>query len=208
MKEKVHYVIEAVLAVAVVVLFILQFSGGKKTVESDAPVTEGASVSEASMPVAFVEVDSLLLNYTYSIDLNEQITKKFENSRANLTEKLRKLQTEATDFQRKAETGAFLSRERMEAEQQRIMQKDQELQELQAQMSQELGEEQLRINEELRKTIVSQLREFNKGKGFHIVYGKMNDNILYADDAYNITKEVIDYLNGRYASSPAAKADE
>lgn len=210
MKEKVHYVIEAVLAVAVIILFILQFSDDKKksVVGDNVSVIEGGSVSEHPMPVAFVDVDSLISNYTYSIDLNEQITKKFENSRASLTEKLRKLQTEAADFQRKAETGAFLSRERMEAEQQRIMKKDQELQELQAQMSQELGEEQLRINEELRNTIVSQLREYNKAKGYHIVYGKTNDNILYADDAYNITKEVIDYLNRQHASSPAAKTDE
>lgn len=208
MKEKVHYVIEAVLAVAVVILFILQFSGGKKSITTAASVTEGESASESAMPIAFIDVDSLMSNYTYSIDLNEQNTKKVENSRAILTEKLRKLQVDATDFQRKAETGAFLSRERMEAEQQRLMKRDQELQELQAQMSQELGEEQLRMNEELRKMVITQLTEFNKGKGYHIVYGKMNDNILYADEAYNITKEVIDFLNRQYASSPVTKADE
>jgi outer membrane protein len=208
MKGKVHYVIEAVLAVAVVILFILQFSGAKKSVADNVSVTEDVSAAGNPMPVAFIDVDSLISNYTYSIDLNEQITKKYENSRASLTEKLRKLQSDATDFQRKAETGSFLSRERMEAEQQRIMKKDQELQELQAQMAQELTEEQARINGELRNTIVSQLREFNKGKGFHIVYGKMNDNILYADEAYNITGEVIDYLNKQHASSPAAKTDE
>ncbi len=209
MKEKVHYVIEAVLVVAVIILFILQFSDGKKSVVDDnASVVEDGSVSKHSMLVAFVDVDSLISSYTYSIDLNEQITRKFENSRASLTEKLRKLQAEAADFQRKAETGAFLSPERMESEQQRLMKKDQELQELQAQMSQELGEEQLRINEELRNTIVSQLREYNKEKGYNIIYGKKNDNILYADDAYNITREVIDYLNRQRASSPAAKTDE
>ncbi|MDR0744247.1 MAG: OmpH family outer membrane protein [Tannerella sp.] len=208
MKEKVHYVIEAALAVAVIILFILQFSGDKKLTIADIAVSDGSAVSESTMPIAFIDVDSLMSNYIYSIDLNEQITKKFENSRASLTEKLRKLQSDATDFQRKAETGAFLSRERMEAEQQRIMKRDQELQELQAQMSQELGEEQLRMNEELRKTIITHLTEFNKSKGYHIVYGKMNDNILYANDAYNITGEVIDFLNRQHASSPAAKTDE
>jgi outer membrane protein len=205
MKEKVHYVIEALLAVAVILLFILQFSGNKSSVVSDIAVSDSHKMPENTLPIAFIDVDSLMSNYIYSIDLNEQITKKFENSRASLTEKLRKLQSDAADFQRKAETGAFLSRERMETEQQRLMKRDQDLQQLQAQMSQELSEEQMRMNEELRRTIISQLTEFNKNKGYQIVYGKINDNILYADDMYNITGEVIDFLNSHHAP---AKTDE
>ena len=208
MKERIHYVIEAVLVVAVVILFVLQFSGNTRPAAANVAAADNVSAAGGIMPVAFIDVDSLMSNYTYSIDLNEQITKKYENSRANLTEKLRKLQSEVADFQRKVETNAFLSRERAEAEQQRLMKKDQGLQALQAQMSQELGEEQLRMNEELRKTIIELLREYNKDKGYQIVYGKMNDNILYAHDDYNITGAVIEFLNGRHAASPAAKTDE
>jgi outer membrane protein len=204
MKEKVHYVIEAVLAVAVIILFVLQFSGNKKPAAANVAVTGGIPAAGNPMPVAFIDVDSLMSNYHYSVDLNEQIIKKYENSRASLTEKLRKLQTEVADFQRKVDTGSFLSTERLEAEQQRLMKKDQDLQELQAQMSQELGDEQLRMNKELRRTIILQLQEFNKDKGYQIVYGKMNDNILYADAAYDITGEIIEYLNRQYASSPSA----
>jgi outer membrane protein len=208
MKERIHYVIEAVLVVAVVILFVLQFSGNTRPAAANVAAADNVSAAGGIMPVAFIDVDSLMSNYTYSIDLNEQITKKYENSRANLTEKLRKLQSEVADFQRKVETNAFLSRERAEAEQQRLMKKDQDLQALQAQMSQELGEEQLRMNEELRKTIIELLREYNKDKGYQIVYGKMNDNILYAHDDYNITGAVIEFLNSRHAASPAAKTDE
>jgi outer membrane protein len=206
MKEKIHYVIEAVLAVAVIILFVLQFSNYKQS--APANVASDSFTVASPMPIAFIDVDSLISNYTYSIDLNEQITKKYENSRANLTEKLRKLQSEVVDFQRKVETNSFLSQERLEAEQRRLMKKDQDLQELQAQMSQELGEEQMRINEALRETIISQLREFNKDRSYQIIYGKKNDNILYADDVYDITGEVIEYLNRQYTASPSAKANE
>ena len=208
MKEKIHYVIEAALAIAVVVLFVLQFSDHKKPAIVNAVVTDSILAPGGAMPIAYIDVDSLMSDYTYSIDLNEQMTKKYENSRANLTEKLRKLQSEVTDFQRKVETGAFISRERAESEQQRLMKRDQDLQTLQAEMSQELGEEQLRMNEELRKTIITQLLEYNKGKGYQMIYGKMNDNILYANETYNITREVIDFLNRRYSASPVVKIDE
>ncbi len=208
MKEKLHYAIEAVLAVAVVVLFILQLSGGKKSSDTNAVVSGDGAASENVMPIAYIDVDSLISNYTYSMDLNEQMTKKYENSRANLTEKTRKLQSEVAEFQRKYETGAFLSQERAQSEYQRVMKKQEDLQKLEVQLSQEFSEEQFSMNEDLRKTIISQLREFNKGKGYQMVYGKMNDNILYADDAFNITAEVIEYLNRQYVSSPVLKPSE
>lgn len=208
MKEKIHYAIEAVLAVAVVILFVLQFSGNKKPSDVNAVASGGESSSESAMPIAYIDVDSLMSNYTYSIDLNEQITKKYENLRANFTERARKLHNEVADFNRKYETGAFLSAERAQSEAQRLQKKEEELQQLQAQMSEEFAAEQFRMNEQLRNTIISQLREFNQDKKYQFVYGKMNDNILYADDAYNITGHVIDFLNKKYSASPATKPAE
>ena len=207
MKEKVHYAIEAILAVAIIILFVFQFSDNKKSSGANTVVSENRETSGEIMPMAYIDIDSLMSNYTYSIDLNEQIAKRVENSRANLTERIRKLQAEAAEFQRKYETNSFLSQERAIAEQERLMKKQEDLQALELKMSQELGEEEMRLGEELRNTIISQLREYNKGKGYHIVYGKKNDNILYADDAYNITAEVIEFLNRQHAASPAARAE-
>ncbi len=209
MKEKIHFVIEAVLAIAVIILFIFHFSGNKgASIKNEAPEENSNSV-EKTLPMAYIDVDSLMSNYTYSIDLNEQIMKKYENSRANLTTKLRRLQNDATNFQRKIETNAFLSRERAEAEQKRIMKRQEDLQKLEVELSQELAEEQLRMNEELRKDIILHLHKYNEDKGFQIVYGKINDNILYADEAYNITGEVINYLNKQRATpSPIIQAEE
>ena len=208
MKEKIHYAIEAVLAVAVVILFVFQFSGNKKPSNANAVVSEGQAPSGVVMPIAYIDVDSLMSNYTYSVDLNEQITKKYENLRANFTERARKLQTEVAEFQRKYETGSFLSAERAQSEAQRLQKKEEDLQQLQVQMGEEFDTERYRINEQLRNTIITQLREFNQDKGYQFVYGKMNDNILYADDAYNITAEVIDFLNKKYAASPVTKPAE
>jgi outer membrane protein len=203
MKEKIHYVIEAALGIAVIVLFALFFSNNRKSDFSGTnSLDSGSLAARGSLPVAYIDVDSLLQKYQYSIDLNEQITRKYENSHANLTEKLRKLQSEITDFQRKVETGSFVSQESAQNQQQRLLKKQEELQQLEAQLSQELGEEQLRLNEDLRKKIISQLKEFNKNKGFYIIFGNIRDNILYADDVYNITSEAIGFLNKSYTTTP------
>lgn len=208
MKEKIHYVIEAVLVVAVIILFVFQFSGNKNDSTVSATTSAGGGSAEEKMPIAYVDLDSLMTSYMYSIDLNEQMAKKVENSRANLTEKTRKLQTEAAEFQKKYETGSFLSRERAESEHQRLMKKEEELRLLEAQLTQDLGAEQVQMHEDLRKTIITHLREYNKDKKFQLIQGKMNDNILYADDAYDITGEVIEFLNRKYAASPVTKPSE
>ncbi|MDR3250498.1 MAG: OmpH family outer membrane protein [Tannerella sp.] len=206
MEKKIHYVIEAALAAAIIILFVLQFSGNKGLINVNTKSVDSDSTSGKAMSIAYIDVDSLMSNYTYSIDLNEQLMKKYENARANMTEKVRRFETDANEFKRKIETGSFLSQERAENERQKLMNRQDELQKLEAQMQQELGEEQMRMNVELRKTIITQLTEYNKNKGFTFVFGKMNDNILLADNAYNITAEVIEFLNKQYSTAPTANS--
>ncbi|WP_099463344.1 MULTISPECIES: OmpH family outer membrane protein [Parabacteroides] len=197
--KNINYVINGVLAVAVIILFIMQFSG-KKESEVTRTFTSGEDTT-GILPIAYVNVDSLLQNYNYSKDLNEIILKKSENSRASITQKARSLQSEMQDFQRKVENNAFLTRERAESEQQRLINKQQELQNLDNQLAQELVAEQQRVSEQLRDTLVSQLKEFNKDKHFQVIFSNtVGDNILLAGDAYDITGELIEYLNKNYSS--------
>jgi outer membrane protein len=198
-------VVEGVLLIAVIILFVLVLPGKGGSTSTASTAGDDSDVVGKTLPIAYVDVDSLLQNYNYAIDLNEQMSKKYENSRANMTEKLRRLQAEGAEFQRKYETNAFLSRERAEAEQQRLLKKQEELQKLEAELTKELADEQTRMNEDLRQTIITQLRQYNKDKHYHIIYGKINENIIYAENAYNITAEVIDYLNRQHAVSPLAR---
>ena len=200
--KNINYIINGVLALAVVILFVLQFTGKK---ESGVTKTFTAEESASGLlPIAYVNVDSLLLNYNYSKDLNEIIIKKQENSRASVNQKLRALQVEMQDFQRKVENNAFLTRERAEQEQNRLVKKQQELQDFDSRLAQELVAEQQRLNEQLRDTLVSQLKVYNKDKGYQVILSNtMGDNILLAGDSYDITQEVIEYLNKNYA--PASK---
>ena len=145
----------------------------------------------------------MLLYMPVPLSTKEIILKKSENSRASVNQKATSLRSEMQEFQRKIENNAFLTRERAEQEQQRLLQKQQELQELDARLSQELMNEQQKLNEQLRDTVVAQLKVFNKDKGYQIIYSNtLGDNILLANDIYDITAEVLDYLNKNY-STPA-----
>ena len=204
MKEKIHYAIEAALGIAVIILFVLFFSGNKDSSQTNVVVAPAEIVSE-TMSIAYVDLDSLLNNYSYSIDLNEYLAKNLETSRADMAEQVNRFQKEIAEYQKKAETGSFLTRERQIAEEQRLTKKNEDLEKMQARLSQDYSDEQMRWNESMRQEISAKLKEYNKDKGYHIIYGKAGENILYAHDAYNITAEILEYLNNNYTQPSGLK---
>ena len=119
--KNINYVINGVLAVAVIILFVMQFSGKKESTVAPAFTAEGDSTN--LLPVAYVNVDSLLSNYNYSKDLNERILKMQEDYRLDMTQRSNALRTELNDFQRKYEANAFLTAERAQQEGNRLQKK-------------------------------------------------------------------------------------
>ena len=127
--------------------------------------------------------------------------KKQEDSRVNINTKARQLQNEMVDFQRKLENNAFLSRERAEQESRRLQQKEADLQQLDRQLSQELVTEQQKLSTQLRDSINAAIKALNKDNKYHLVLStnSLNDNILYSAPEYDITGDVIEYLNTNYS---------
>jgi outer membrane protein len=156
------------------------------------------------LPIAYFNVDSLLLNYNFSKDLNEQLVRKQENARANITQQARNLQSEVDNFQYKYRNGAFASQERAEQEQQRILKKRQDLDALEERLTQELMEESQRLNAQLSDTVRLYLRRFNQDKNYQIIFGNVGGAPIYhAETAYNITAELIEYLNKSWSGTPS-----
>ena len=201
--KNVNYVINGILAIAVVILFILYFTGNKNAVlTSRTPITSSES-NTYSIPVAYIDIDTLLHNYFFSIDLTEQIVKKDEDARAYITQLQRKLQTDYESFQYRLQNNAFATQQRVEQEQQRLIRQDQELQETAEKMSMNLLEESQRLNMQLRDTIIVHLKEYNQTKHYQIIFSTGSSNIVnpivFADDVYNITNEVIEFLNKKWS---------
>ncbi len=191
-------IFNVVLAVALIVLYALVLRHNK--VHSvDVQMYGSDSTLMVNLPIAYVNVDSLLLNYQLAIESNETMMKKQEDSRLDLNVKARQLQNEMAEFQRKLENNAFLSRDRAESEQNRLMKKEQDLQQLNNKLTQEIMDLQQKIAEQLRDSITIFLSEFNKNKQFELILSNTaNDNILIPNERYNITQEVTDGLNSRY----------
>ncbi|HOJ66247.1 MAG TPA: OmpH family outer membrane protein [Paludibacteraceae bacterium] len=194
------FVSNIVLFIAVVVLFVLffQIKPAKNAVQLS---LKGDTLSSQVLPIAYINVDSLLLKYRFAKDANESLIKKQEDSRLTINSRARELQNEMNEFQRKLENNAFLSRERAEQEHTRLLKKQQELQNLDGQLTQQLLQEQQKMSEELRDTINAFLKEYNKDGRYEIIFSNTTgDNILFASKSYDITDEVVKLLNERFSN--------
>lgn len=187
-------VCNCVLAVAVAALFILYGRQSQPSVEA----VSAPAVSGDVLPVAYINLDSVLTGYTFAVEANDQLMTKQENARVELNTAGRKLQAEMSDFQRKLEANAFLSRERAESEQRRILKKQQDLEARNDQLAQSLMEEQQRLTMQLKDSLDAFLADYDKDGRYQIILSNSaSDNVLYSTPGHDITREVIDQLNQR-----------
>jgi outer membrane protein len=199
MRKNASLLINAIMAIAIVILFVLVLNQKPNTTAPQIIVKNG-TITKGKLPIAYINIDSLLLNYQFAKEANISLVKKQESSRSIVSTKAGLLQKEMAEFQKKLENNAFLSRERAEQEQVRLQKKQQELQQLDAKLSQQLGQEQQKMSEELRDTINKFMKEYNKNNKYEmIISNTSSDNILYAAKGYNNTKEISKLLNERFS---------
>ncbi len=193
--NKLQLTINIVLVAAVAALFVLFF-----TCKEQPTVTTTAEVAEGQLPIAYLNLDSLLTQYTFAIEANEKLMNKQEDARLKLNTRANNLQKDMADFQHKLENNAFLSRERAEAAQQKLIKKQQDLQELEAKLTQDIMVENQALNIQLRDTLDNYLKEFNADGRYQIIFANTaSDNVLLAQPGHDITAEVVAALNARYS---------
>ena len=169
------------------------------------PATAEKTTSDG-LKIAYVEVDSLMSQYEFCKDFTLTLQKKSNNARNTLTQKGQQLQSAAENFQQKLQNNGFTSREQAESQQAAIQRQQQGLQELQARLENELASETEKYNKALRDSLMHFLNAYNADKHYDLILTKQGDNILYAAQRFDITKDVINGLNKRY--KPAIKKEE
>lgn len=196
--KRINYLLNGLAALALIVLFA-QCAGKSENQSANNSSSQAAGLS--GMKIAFVEVDTLLAKYNFCIDLNEAMVKKSENVRLTLNQKAAELEKQKREFQTKYENNAYLSQERAQQEYNRIAKQEQDLQALSNKLQSELMSENEKNSLQLRDSINAFLKEYNKDKKYSMIFSNTGfDNLLYADEVYNITQEILDGLNARYSS--------
>ena len=64
--------------------------------------------------------------------------------------------------------------------------------------------EQEKLNIQMEDTIKARLAEFNSTRNYEIIFSnRTTSTVLYADDKYDITSEVVEFLNSKYGPATA-----
>jgi len=192
-----NYIISGILAIAVIILFILQFTDSKQDSKQNSNFS-GDSIS-VYLPVAYVNIDSLLTNFNFYTQLISDYESKLSKQNSQLSQRYQKFQKDVTEFQQKVQNRAFLTPERMLQEETRLGRVQKDLEQATAQVEQELALEQRVIGQRLSDTLSVAMKKFNEPQKYQMIFTRTgNSNILYADDSYDITQEIIDFLNLNY----------
>lgn len=196
--NSINNIISAVLAIAIIVLFVLQL-GNKQKEKGRAALADVPQDTASILSFAYINVDSLLLNYYLAVDLRGQIVVQEENARSIITQHIRELEYQMRRYKQSLEENPFISREQSDAEYNRILKRQHEIYELENQLTKELKDEQDRVYQQLYDSIILQIKRYNEVKKISIIFSNTDDdNILFAKDSYNATREVIDYLNEKF----------
>ena len=129
---------------------------------------------------------------------NERLLQKESKSTKELKSAQQKLQAELEVFQQKYQSGGFLTKESFEQEQTRLYKKDQELQALQMRLEQEFANEQIKLTKQLMDTIDTFFKIYNADHRYKMILNRAD--LLYADESMDITSDVLEQLNQRYAT--------
>lgn len=176
---------------------VLSFCQCKQT----ATTGESGQQSQSAVPVsglkiAYIDTDSLLANYNYYQDLAEEMMRKEENYRLVLAEDAKKLDAEVEDFRKKVQNNVFSSAERAQSEQNRLAKKEQSLREKSDNYSNELAIEGNTNAQKVSEALDNYIKEYNKTHGYDLIITKAS--LLFANEAMNITAEVLEGLNAAY----------
>lgn len=156
--------------------------------------------------IAYVLIDTLTSQYELYKDVSDSFQKKQTNAESTINEKGKSFTTQLQEFQRKAQSNQY-TQEQFQNEQARLAKLQQDIESLQSRLSNSLQEEYQKELKALTDTIKNFMASYAKEKGYDFILCKSSgiDNVLYANESYDVTDEVVKALNRRYAKEKKSK---
>ena len=124
--------------------------------------------------------------------------KKEAKISATLNSKRKRIEEEVAQFEYRCNLRTFIDEESFIRERDEIMRKEQDFIKLRDELYSELERENQARGKELRDSISNFVLEHNKEKEYDFILTKIGDNIFYANQALDITQDIVDALNRRY----------
>jgi outer membrane protein len=195
--KKLPLILSSAALLGVIVVLVLYFVDGNKSGQSESSKGSGTN---GELKIAYILSDSVLVNYQLAIDLNKQFVEQQQQYNTEFGKKRTDLERQAVAFQEKLQRGGFLTEDRAVKERDRLLAEEQEIQRLDYELSTRLGEMEQKINLQLVDSIVNYVKEYNQKHQYTYIFSN-SGNIIVGDQQFNISKDIVEGLNARYAKS-------
>lgn len=182
------WVINGVLAAAIIVLFVLHFNN------SSAPSTS-ASVKNGNVQIAYFEIDSIQNNYEFFKEVKAALQAKDQANTNTLTTLKNDYIAKYQDLQK---YGQSLSQVDIANRQQELVKTEKNYAAKEQQFAAEMQEESYKRLQEVKKKIEEYLAAYNKDKKYAYIFSNNPDLMYYKDTANDITADIIKGLNEAY----------
>ena len=193
-----NIVINAVLGAAVIVLFVLHFSGeGNKEAGSQQAATE-ALAEMGDISIAYFNMDSVSANWDLYFEYQQELEKRQTELEADFSGRTENFYQSVQDAEYKIQRG-LVTRSEAAQLQQNLATEQQNLANLQNQYMAQLQEEGMVNTRKLLDMIERYVAEISKANGYSYVYSyQFGGNLIYGAKPYDITSQVVAGLNERF----------
>lgn len=158
-----------------------------------------AEVKEAKeLKTAYVDTSELMKEYTEAKDLEAKYKAQSEEKGRLLEAEIKRFKQDAANFQSQAQANGQEWAQKRGAE---LQKREQQLGYAQQALAQQLQQQSGAEMDSLVTGVKKFIKDYGKQKGYDYIYGTGDAaSVLYAQDKYDITKEIIKALNDKYKS--------
>lgn len=185
--------------IGVVALVALKMSEQKGTsTHNSTPDKE--VLADTKGRIAYINIDTFDAHYEYLKSKKADFEERKKGMTNELERSQQKFQQDYIAAERKAQAGTFTQAE-YESTAKKLQQMKQSLEAREASLSEKLLAEQEEFNKDLQKRLDDFLEEYNKDKNFDYIlsYSKALGLIMLTNDQLDITADVVEGMNARYA---------
>ncbi len=203
--KKFSLISNIVLAVAVVALFILFFTG-KSSSKARETNSEFAGEVAQKGDIVYIQIDTLIHQYDMFNDLRSELEGKFTAIQADLNKKSRAFENDAKDFEDKMNKG-LLTRSQAESMQNSLVGRQQQLQKFSQEKQMEMSEEEAVLVNKVMDAIKTYIATYNAEHQYALILtsSATTNVVINGNSSLDITQDVLKGLNENYIKTRNSK---
>ena len=188
--QVVHWIIEGVLLAAVIALFILHFADkGNKATVAQKPTEVGTG------EVVYINIDSVNEKYEMVKILKDTLEAEQQKQEVVFNNRQKALETKAANFEKNYSSGSLTPQQAQYA-QQSLQEESTRLQRDYSSYMEDFQARYAAALEQMADSLMAAAKRVNSSYNASYIFTYQDGGqLLYADPAHDITKEVIDELN-------------